>query len=77
MKYDHREINKLLDIELAQAFQNCLTAEQKRLEASKHPKFDKSINKKAMDFPSINPLFLELKSELQNEMTKRNLTIEE
>ena len=37
-------------------------AEAKREEASKHHKFDKVNNKKALEFPSINPEFLKLKN---------------
>lgn len=69
IKYDHREISELSGLELVQAYQNCLQAEAKRLEAAKHPKFGK------MELPPVSPLFLELKSELHKEMTKRKLEI--
>ena len=76
MKYGHKEISELLDIEIVQAYQNCLHAEHKRATASLHFKFDKVNNKKAMEFPDINPAFIELKDELAREMKKRKLEIE-
>ena len=77
MKYDHRHINELGDLELVQAYQNCRQAEARRLEASKDQKFDKINNKKAMEFPPINPEFLNIKNALHTEMKNRNIEVEE
>lgn len=46
-------------------------AEAKREEASKHHKFDKKNNKKAMTFPPPNPEFLKLKNAVEVEIRKR------
>ncbi len=46
-------------------------AEAKREEASKHHKFDKIKNKKAMEFPPPNPEFLKLKSAIEAEIRKK------
>lgn len=46
-------------------------AEAKRGEASKHLKFDKVNNKKAMEFPNTNPAFLKLKIAIEEEIRKR------
>lgn len=48
-----------------------LDAEARREEASKHYKFDKIKNKKAMEFPSPNPEFLKLKSAIEIEIRNR------
>lgn len=42
-----------------------------REEASKHHKFDKKNNKKALEFPPINPEFLKLKNAVELEIRKR------
>jgi hypothetical protein len=70
MKYDHREISELSDLELVQAYQNCLAAEHKRLTASQHEKF------KTMEFPPISPIYLEMKNAIHDEMNNRKLEIE-
>ncbi len=46
-------------------------AENRRTEASKHRKFDKINNEKAMEFPPPNPAFLKLKSEVEAEIRKK------
>lgn len=46
-------------------------AEIRREEASKHHKFDKKNNKKAMEFPAPNPEFLKLKIAIEEEIRKR------
>lgn len=43
----------------------------KREEASKHHKFDKVNNKKALDLPPINPEFLKLNDAVEAEIRKR------
>lgn len=77
MKYDHRDVTELGDLELVQAYQNCRSAEKKRETASKHHKFDKVKNPNAIEFPPINPEFLKLKDEVHNEMLKRGLEVEQ
>lgn len=51
--------------ELGEILQKLLDAEQKREEASKHPKFLK------MEFPPPNPAFLNLKSEIEKEIRNK------
>lgn len=46
-------------------------AEKRREQASKHPKFDKFNNQKAMEFPPPNPAFLNLKSEVEKEIKRK------
>lgn len=46
-------------------------AEKRREEASKHPKFDRASNAKAMEFPSPNPEFLKLKAEVEEQIKQR------
>lgn len=46
-------------------------AEARREEASKHHKFDKVNNKKAMDFPPPNPEFLKLKNAVEEAIRKK------
>lgn len=57
--------------ELAAIKRELRLAELKREEASKHHKFDKKNNKKALDFPPTNPEFLKLKDAVEAEIRKR------
>lgn len=57
--------------ELGQIEKSLEEAEAKREEASKHPKFDKINNKKALTLPPTNPEFLKLKSAVKEEIRKR------
>lgn len=43
----------------------------KREKVSKHHKFDKKNNKKAIEFPPTNPEFLKLKDAVEAEIRKR------
>jgi len=52
-------------------YKSLVEAEKKREEASKHHKFDKKNNKKAMDFPPPNPNFLKLKNAIELEIRKK------
>jgi hypothetical protein len=57
--------------ELATIEKSLLDAEARRDEASKHVKFNKATNKKAMEFPPPNPEFLKLKSAIEVEIRNR------
>jgi len=57
--------------ELEKHMHDFLEAEKKRELASKHPKFDKKNNKKAMDFPPPNPEYLKLKNAILKEIESR------
>lgn len=46
-------------------------ADRKREEASRHHKFDKINNKKAIELPPINPEYLKLKEAIKQEFEKR------
>lgn len=67
MKYGNKEIRYLWDNELIDVYNNLKQAEEKRVKASQHEKFKK------MEFAPINPAFLELKTEIENEIRKRKL----
>lgn len=67
MKYGNKEIHYLWDSELLNAYKDCKLAEEKRQQASQHEKFKK------MEFAPINPAFVELKTEIENEIRKRKL----
>lgn len=71
MIYKGKEIATFSDWELEQCIYEFTQAEVKREEASKHPKFNKSNNEKAMEFPPINPQYLILKQEITKELEKR------
>ena len=77
MKYFNREIAELHDLALIQAVQDCKEIVVRRNEAAKHPKFNISTSNNVGAFPDINPAFLELQSELENEMNKRKLESKE
>ena len=79
MKYGLVEISDMNDLELLSSYKSMQDAEKKRNLASEHPKFNRDQvidNKmiKPMEFPPINPKFLELKNALIEEINKRNLT---
>lgn len=57
--------------ELELAIKEFEEAETKRENASKHHKFDKVNNKKAMNFPPPNPQYLKLKTAIHQEFEKR------
>lgn len=46
-------------------------AEKKREAASKHKKFDKATNEKAMEFPPINPEYFKIKNAIEKEIRKK------
>lgn len=57
--------------DLGQIEKSLEEAEAKREEASKHHKFDKTNNKKALTLPPINPEFLNLKASVKAEIKQR------
>lgn len=67
MKYYNKEIKDFWDIELLDTYNELSKAEVKRINASKHEKFKK------LDFAPTNPVFVELKTEIENEIRKRKL----
>ena len=46
-------------------------AEKRREVASKHKKFDKANNIKAMEFPPINPEYFKIKTAIEEEIRKK------
>lgn len=75
MKVGNKEVSELTDAEVIANFKNCVDAEEKRRQASAHIKFNKANEKNVGSLPSANPAFLELKKELQSEITKHKLEI--
>lgn len=75
MKVGNKEISDLTDAEVIANFKNCVDAEEKRRQAGTHIKFNKANEKNVGSLPSANPVFLELKKELQAEIIKRKLEI--
>lgn len=71
MKYQLKEISELDDWFLIDAYDKCGQAEKQREEASKNPKF--TTDKKKMQFPPVNPKFIEMKNEIESEMKKRKI----
>lgn len=63
--YNGTPLSALSLWELGQIEKSLNEAQAKREEASKHPKFDK------MQFPPINPEFLKLKADIENEIKER------
>ena len=57
--------------ELGDIHKSLHEALEKREAASKHHKFDKINNKKALDFPPTNPEFLKLKDAIEAEIRKK------
>ena len=57
--------------ELGQFLERMEDAEKKREVASKHKKFDKANNLKAMEFPPINPEYFKIKTAIEEEIRKK------
>jgi hypothetical protein len=71
MIYKDKEISDFTDQELADTIDELVSAEAIREEASKHHKFDKINNNKALEFPPINPEYLKLKDAINSELESR------
>lgn len=71
MNYQNKPLSEYSLWELGDIEKSLKEAEARREEASKHPKFDKASNKKAMEFPPPNPAFIELKTAIEEEIRKR------
>lgn len=56
---------------LGQFLERMEEAEKKREVASKHKKFDKANNIKAMEFPPINPEYFKIKTAIEEEIRKK------
>lgn len=69
--YNGKELSEYSLWELQAIKTSLKEAEDKREEASKHHKFDKVNNKKAMEFPPPNPNFLILKEAVEEEIRKK------
>lgn len=69
--YKGKPLSEFTDWELEQCNYEFAQAEAERENASKHHKFDKINNKKAMDFPPPNPQYLKLKEAINLEFEKR------
>lgn len=72
MQYAGKDIRTISTLELLQAYNGCVAKEQEREIASKHPKFNSLTG---MKFPSINPVFVQMKNEIKAELEKRNITV--
>lgn len=70
-KYHGKDLKTFFTSQLEAILKGLQAAEDKRNEASKHPKFDKSNNKYVGSFPPPNPVFLELKSAIEEELKVR------
>ena len=57
--------------ELGQFLKRMKKAEEQRGKASKHQKFDKANNIKAMEFPPINPEYFKIKNAIEEEIRKK------
>lgn len=71
MLYQGRELKEYSTSQLQAILSGLQAAEQKRNEASSHPKFDKSHPKYVGSFPPPNPEFLKLKSAIEEELKVR------
>ena len=71
IQYGGKSISSYSLWELGQFLKRMEEAEKKRKEASKHKKFDKLNNDKAMEFPPINPEFLKIKTAIEEEIRKK------
>lgn len=71
MKYLNKEIAEYSIWDLTIILNSLKVAEARREEASKHHKFDKVNNKKAMEFPPINSEFLKLKEAIEKEIRNK------
>ena len=70
MQYLNKDLSTYSLPQLQVILSGLQAAEDRRNEASKHPKFDKST-KKGMDFPPPNPELLKLKLAIEEELRKR------
>ena len=57
--------------ELGQFLERMEKAEEQREKASKHKKFDKANDKKAMEFPPPNPEYFKIKNAIEEEIRKK------
>ena len=57
--------------ELGQFLERMEKAEERREVASKHKKFDKASDSKAMEFPPINPEYFKIKNAIEEEIRKK------
>lgn len=74
IKYLNKELSEHSLWDLGLIEKSLKEAEAKREEASKHPKFTTGVDKKkAMEFPSPNPAFLELKEAVELEIRKKQV----
>lgn len=71
MKYLDKELSEYTLQELELIWCDLQEAEAKREKASRHLKFDKVNNKKAMEFPPPNPNFLILKDAIVEEIKRK------
>ena len=72
MQYAGKDIHTISTLELLQAYNGCVAKEQEREIASKHPKFNSLTG---MKFPSINPVFVQMKNEIKVELENRNIIV--
>ena len=78
MNWKGKGLEALSDLELLQAYNDCVTAEQKRTDASANDKFNieaerNGVRIKPISFAPTNPNFLELKQTLATMIEKRGL----
>lgn len=71
MDYAGRNICDLALPQLEGILKGLQAAERERDKARSHHKFDKTNNKKAMEFPNINTAFLKLKNSIEEEIRKK------
>jgi len=71
MQYQGKPLTSFFTSQLEAILKGLQEAEEKRNEASKHPKFDKSHDKYVGSFPPPNPEFLKLKSAIEEEIESR------
>lgn len=75
MKHAGRDIADLELPQLEAILNGLQIAESQREKARLHHKFDKVSNKKALEFPPINPNFLKLKNAIVEEIKNRKANI--
>lgn len=71
MQYAGKDISSLDLPQLEGILKGLCAAERERDKARSHQKFDKTSNKKALEFPNINPAFIQLKNSIEEEIRKR------
>ena len=71
MIYNGKELSNYPLWDLGLIEKSLKEAEARRNEASKHHKFDKVRNKKAIEFPPPNPEFLKLKEAVEEAIRKK------